>query len=50
MIDLPAFMEHSGAVLLVIAFLVAAIGVTLVMSTASPATDDQGPARGEAGR
>ncbi len=33
--DLMAFMAHSGAVMLVIAFLAVAIGVTLVMTTQS---------------
>jgi len=32
--ELALFMEHSGAVLLVIAFLMVAIGVTMVMTTA----------------
>ena len=32
--SLGAFMEHSGAVLLVIVFLVVAIGATLLMTTA----------------
>ena len=41
MIDLPAFMEHSGAVLLVVAFLVVAMGVTLLVSTVSRKTEDE---------
>jgi hypothetical protein len=32
--DLARFVEHSGAVVLVIAFLMVAIGVTLLMTTA----------------
>ena len=32
--NIAAFIEHSGAVALVIAFLMVAIGVTLLMSTA----------------
>ena len=32
--NVAAFMEHSGAVLLVIVFLMVAIGVTMLMTTA----------------
>ena len=32
--DVAAFIEHSGAVLLVIVFLMVAIGVTMVLTTA----------------
>ena len=37
--DVGAFVEHSGAVLLVIGFLAVAIGATLLMSTASRPED-----------
>ena len=42
--ELGAFMEHSGAVLIVIVFLVIAIGVTLLLSTSSSPAKPEHPA------
>ena len=47
MIDIPAFMEHSGAVLVVVVFLATSIGVTLMLTTVSREVEDQGPAGAE---